>query len=191
MCYFFILTPITNPLSFCLTKCSLPREWKVHKICPNLKVVYDVHCANNYRPISYSEFFLKFWNQLFFIKSLTFFVLLFSACNMVSFEVNPVYLNFCTFTLRSSVHSIKTHHVMSFSLTLKKHSTLFPIRNSYLSSGHLALLGFCGFGSKTTFSIDFIMSTSMVPLSLVCLCFQGFHKGSVLGALNSLSVVCQ
>ena len=38
-------------LSFSITSCSLPQEWKTDKICPNFKGD-DTSCASNYRPIS-------------------------------------------------------------------------------------------------------------------------------------------
>ena len=46
-----LLTPITNLLSLSVISCSLPQEWKTHKICLIFKGG-DTSCASNYRPIS-------------------------------------------------------------------------------------------------------------------------------------------
>ena len=114
LCATSLLTPITNLLSLCMTKCTLPREWTVHKICPIFKVEMFMLLRTTGQSRYYASL-LRFWNQLFIIKSLTLFVLLFPAHNMVSFKVNPVNLKFLTLTLRSSVHLIKAHLVTSFS----------------------------------------------------------------------------
>ena len=46
-----LLTSITNLLSLSITSCSVPQEWKTHKICPIFKGG-NSSCASNYRPIS-------------------------------------------------------------------------------------------------------------------------------------------
>ena len=179
LCATSLVAPNTHLLFFCMTKCTFPKrtEGAWTRFLSNLSKVFkgwDVHCANNYNQISLLCILSNVLESMFFIKSLTLFALLFPACNMVSFKVNFVYLNFCMFTPRSSVHLTKAHIVTSFSSTARKCSTLFPIRNFYIHCGYLALLGLCGFGSKTILPINFTMSVSMVYFFHLSACvFRG------------------
>ena len=50
-CYLDLVDPITYLFSTCLASCSLPKEWKVHKIVPIHKRGSRSEVAN-YRPIS-------------------------------------------------------------------------------------------------------------------------------------------
>ena len=175
LCATSLLTPITNLLSLCMTKCTLPREWKVHKISPIFKGG-DVHCANNYRPISLLCILSKVLESIVFQK-----VVDFVRPHISTSQHGFVQGKSCLSQLLHSYSEIfcsldKGSPCDIIFFDIKKAFDIMFTRNYYINCGHLVLLDLCGCGSKTIFLIAFIMSASMGPHPPVCLCFQGCHK---------------
>ena len=127
LCATSLLTPTINLLSLSVWLNVVFREnGRCPKFLQFLMVEMFIVLTTTGQFLYYA-FFLRFLNQLFFMKLLTLLGLIFPPRNMLSFKVNPVYLNFCTLTLRFFVHLIMDHLATSFSLTSRKHLTLFPM----------------------------------------------------------------
>ena len=71
LCSDSLLFPITHLLNTCMLSCSIPDEWKVHKIIPILKGS-DTSDVQNYRPIFLLCILSKVLESIIYIKMIDF-----------------------------------------------------------------------------------------------------------------------
>ena len=113
-----------------MIKCTLPREWKVHKMC----LIFEgggIHCANNYRPFSLLCILSKgFGIECFLIKPSTLFVLLFGAPYFMGWTGSDQTMNelfmiwqFLIFSVHFGTHA---HQVCSACATLCPGTPNYP-----------------------------------------------------------------
>lgn len=70
-CCTSLLEPITSLLQMCIKTCIIPKEWKIHKICPVPKSG-DLSKVENYRPISLLCILSKILESIIYNKIISF-----------------------------------------------------------------------------------------------------------------------
>ena len=71
VCSDSLISPITPMLNTCMQSCSIPNEWKIHKIVPIPKSS-DLSMVQNYRPISLLCILSKILESIIYNKAIDF-----------------------------------------------------------------------------------------------------------------------